>query len=369
MRSEEENKVTSRERMLAVVKGETIDRLPVEIHFIDERVKAHYANKLGMTIPELEDYLENDMRYVYTMDEVGCYMQDPDLIAHGVEFGFAIPDPEIPMAYTDGYGITWDASSPGQRPLSHGHDWEFLKKFQMPDPHKPGMFYDFDNKVPGYREKDLCYAALQYYGPLEKYENMRGFENAMMDFYLEPDLVNELLDKITDYRVEMAHQIVERRVVFGHGGDDYGTQRGPMLSHELFTEFIKPRLKKIYGVYKGAGLPVMHHSCGDCSSVIEDLIECGVDCLHPIQASAMDIHELYKRFGDRIVYYGGFDMQSFMIHSTPAQVRDMVQDAVKTLGKNGKMVCAAINITDEIPMDNFKELVDSIKEYRYMYTR
>ena len=37
--------------------------------------------------------------------------------------------------------------------------------------------------------------------------------------------------------------------------------------------------------------------------------------------------------------------------------------------KNGKMVCAAINITDEIPMDNFKELVDSIKEYRYMYTR
>ena len=359
--------MTSRERMLAVVRGDPVDRLPVEIHFVDESVRAHYAEKFGMSPDEFMEYLENDMRYVYTMDEVGCYMQDPELIKKSVEYGFATPHPTIPMAYTDGFGITWDAGSTGQRPLSHGHDWEFLQKFQMPDPDKPGMFYDFDKHVKEYREKDYAYVALQYYGPLEKYENMRGFENAMMDFYLEPDLTCELLDKVADYRVALAHRIVERGVVFGHGGDDYGTQRGPMISLDIFQEFIKPRLSRIYKVYKDAGLPVLHHSCGDCSEFIDELIDCGVDALHPIQASAMDIHELYKRYGDRIVYYGGFDTQSFLIHSTPQQVRDMVQDAVATLGKNGRMVCAAINITNEIPFENFKALIDSIKEYRYMY--
>ena len=157
--------MTSRERMLAVVNGGPIDRLPVEIHFIDESVRAHYAEMLGMTPGQLSDYLENDMRYLYTMDEVGCYMQEPDLIAKGVEYGFATPDPEIPMAYTDGFGIKWDAGSSGQRPLSHGHDWDFLRAFRMPDPDRPGMFYDFDKHVDEFRAKDVAYVALQYYGP------------------------------------------------------------------------------------------------------------------------------------------------------------------------------------------------------------
>ena len=361
--------MTSRERMLAVVNGGPIDRLPVEIHFIDESVRAHYAEMLGMTPGQLSDYLENDMRYLYTMDEVGCYMQEPELIAKGVEYGFATPDPEIPMAYTDGFGIKWDAGSSGQRPLSHGHDWDFLRAFSMPDPDRPGMFYDFDKHVDEFRSKDVAYVALQYYGPLEKYENMRGFENAMMDFYEEPDLAEELLDRIADYRETLARRIVKKGVVFGHGGDDYGTQRGPMISLEIFREFIKPRLARIYKVYKDAGLPMLHHSCGDCSEFIDDLIEIGVDCLHPIQASAMDIHKLYERYGDRIVYYGGFDTHSFLNNSRPEKIRAMVRDAIETLGRNGRMVCAAINLTNEVPADNFKALLEAIKEYRYLYSR
>ena len=91
--------------------------------------------------------------------------------------------------------------------------------------------HDFDKHVDEFRSKDVAYVALQYYGPLEKYENMRGFENAMMDFYEEPDLAEELLDRIADYRETLARRIVEKGVVFGHGGDDYGTQRGLFRVH------------------------------------------------------------------------------------------------------------------------------------------
>lgn len=183
--------MTSRERMLNVIKGEPVDRLPVEIHFVDAAVLEYYAKQYKMNPNEFFEYLENDIRYVHTMDELGCYIQDKDLLEYAVKYGFAKPDPNNPRAYTDGFGITWDAWSTGQRPLSHGHSWEELENFKMPDPHKPGMFYDFDNKVPGYREKDYAYVALQYYGPLEKLENIRGFENTMTDFYLKPDKISE----------------------------------------------------------------------------------------------------------------------------------------------------------------------------------
>ena len=361
--------MTSRERMLNVIKGEPVDRLPVEIHFVDAAVLEYYAKQYKMNPNEFFEYLENDIRYVHTMDELGCYIQDKDLLEHAVKYGFAKQDPNNPRAYTDGFGITWDAWSTGQRPLSHGHTWEELENFKMPDPHKPGMFYDFDNKVPGYREKDYAYVALQYYGPLEKLENIRGFENTMTDFYLEPDRISELLDKVADYRVELAKDIVARGVTMGHGGDDYGTQQGSLMRLDMWREFIKPRLARIYKVYKDAGLPVLHHSCGDCYEFIDDLIEIGVDALHPIQASCMDIHKLEKRYGDRIVYYGGFDMHSFLEQGTPDEVRKNVKHTIETLGKHGRMVCAAINILDDVPIANFEALIDAIKEYRYLYSK
>ena len=361
--------MTSRERMMAVIKGEPMDRLPIEIHFVDARILGHYAKQYGMTPDAFFEYLENDMRYVYTMDEVGCYIQDEELINESVKLGFAVPDPSRPCAYTDTFGITWDSSSVGQRPISHGRAWEELKNFKMPDPNKAGMFYDFDKKVPGFKEKDLAYVALQYYGPLEKMENIRGFENAMMDFYLEEEKAEELLDKIADYRVALAKEICARGVTMGHGGDDYGTQTGPLIGLETWRRFIKPRLARIYKVYKDYGLPVLHHSCGDCSEFIDDLIEIGVDALHPIQSSCMDIQKLYQRYGDRIVYYGGFDMHYFLEQASPEDVRRGVKETIELLGQNGRMVCGAINIMDDVPPKNFEALVEAIKEYRYLGSR
>lgn len=361
--------MTSRERMLAVLRGEPVDRLPIEIHFVDYAVLEHYARHYRMEPDDFFEFLENDMRYVYTMDEVGCYMQDKQLIDYGVKTGFATPVPGVADAYTDGFGITWDASAIGQRPLSHGKSWEELDNFQMPDPHKEGMFYDFDNKVPGFREKDYAYVALQYYGPLEKFENMRGFENAMADFFMEEDKAEMLLDKIADYRVALAEEICARGVTMGHGGDDYGMQTGPLLSLETFRRFIKPRLARIYKVYKEHGLPVLHHSCGNCSAFIDDLIEIGVDALHPIQGSCMDIQQLYQRYGDRIVYYGGFNMHSFLEYGTPEEVKKGVKETIQVLGQHGRMVCAAVNIMNDVPLENFEALVEGIKEYRYLYSR
>jgi len=359
--------MTSRERMLAVIRGEPADRLPIEIHFVDAAVLAHYAKHYHMTPDDFFEYLENDMRYAYTMDEVGCYMQDPKLISRAAELGFAKRDARGENAYTDGFGITWDSGCIGQRPLSHGRSWEELEHFHMPDPGKEGMFFDFDRKVPKFREKDCAFVALQYYGPLEKFENIRGFENAMEDFYLEEDRADALLDQIADYRVAMAEEICARGVTMGHGGDDYGIQTGPLMSLELWRRFIKPRLARIYQVYKDHGLPVLHHSCGNCANFIDDLLEIGVDALHPIQGSCMDIEALYRRYGDRIVYYGGFNMQALADCRTPAEVREGVRRTIALLGQHGRMVCAATNIMDDMPIANFEALVDAIKEYRCQY--
>ena len=54
--------MTSRERMLNVIKGEPVDRLPVEIHSVDAAVLEYYAKQYKMNPNEFFEYLENDIR-------------------------------------------------------------------------------------------------------------------------------------------------------------------------------------------------------------------------------------------------------------------------------------------------------------------
>lgn len=59
-------------------------------------------------------------------------------------------------------------------------------------------------------------------------------------------------------------------------------------------------------------------------------------------------------------------MHYFLAQASPDDVRKGVKETIETLGKNGRMVCGAINILDDVPQKNFEALIEAIKEYRYI---
>jgi uroporphyrinogen decarboxylase len=67
---------------------------------------------------------------------------------------------------------------------------------------------------------------------------------------------------------------------------------------------------------------VLYHSCGSIFDVIPDLIEAGVDVVHPIQALAKDMEpdKLKANFGDRVSFCGGVDAQNLLVNGTPDQI-------------------------------------------------
>ena len=138
------------------------------------------------------------------------------------------------------------------------------------------------------------------------------------------------------------------------------------MSLEMWREFYKPRLEKIWKVYKDAGLSVVHHSCGDCSLFLDDMIEIGLDGLHPVQSAAMDIEALGKRYGNNLVFYGGIDCQQTLSFGTPDEVRANVKYVVDCLGRHGNMVLAPINIMRNTSFENFEALVQAVREFRQL---
>jgi hypothetical protein len=89
-------------------------------------------------------------------------------------------------------------------------------------------------------------------------------------------------------------------------GEGLGTQKGPLISLDLFHKQLRPRHQKIVDLAVAFHKPVMIHSCGISSWAFEDFIHIGIkgaDTLQP-EAANMAPAELAERFGSRLMFHG-----------------------------------------------------------------
>ena len=160
---------------------------------------------------------------------------------------------------------------------------------------------------------------------------LRGMENALTDFYLYPEEIHRLFGKLTEFYMRAMERAKEELDVDGFFvSDDIGTQTGPFFSVEIFREFFKPYYKKLFDKAHELGTHFWLHSCGNIKAFLPDLIEIGLDVIHPIQKNTMDEREIAEEFGDRICIWAGIDVQYLMAFGTPDEVRSEVDYLIKT---------------------------------------
>jgi uroporphyrinogen decarboxylase len=167
-----------------------------------------------------------------------------------------------------------------------------------------------------------------------------GMETALMNMAANPELVHAVDDKIVDFYLKAAGIFLEtvcnnpatkNKINVILIGDDIGSQRGLMISRDMVREFVIPGAKKLIGLIHRYGLKVIYHSCGSIAEAIPDLIEAGVDAIHPIQAAAagMSAEELAPRYADKVSFCGGVDTQFILPHGTADDVRQRVRELRK----------------------------------------
>jgi len=200
---------------------------------------------------------------------------------------------------------------------------------------------------------------------------IRGLEAFMIDLYEDPQIVDAICSHVTEYYVQRACRAIEAAQgqidMIGSGGD-IGSQRGMMVSPDVWRERIKPYTGKIISTFKKQGLATFYHSCGSLVPVIADLIEVGLDVLDPIQpgAAGMTPEELFPAFGDRLTFHGGIDEQQLLPHGTPKQVYDETTRIIDILGaKGGFIVSPSHQVQGDTPPENIVAIYDAVRNYRW----
>jgi uroporphyrinogen decarboxylase len=191
-----------------------------------------------------------------------------------------------------------------------------------------------------------------------------------MDLALEPEKAEILLDKVNDLAIDFFQECMKHVAGKVDGvfvGDDFGTQGGLLMSPDMWRTYIKPRYEKLISVIKGCGVKYCHHSCGGIRPIISDLIEIGVDVLHPIQplALGMDPKELSEEFGKDLTFYGGIDEQRTLPTGLPEDVKREVRDRIATFGKYGGYIVAPSHaFQPDIPLENVLALYEEVLGYK-----
>jgi hypothetical protein len=197
------------------------------------------------------------------------------------------------------------------------------------------------------------------------------------EWYVSLATRREYIGEIFHYQTELAlrnlevyrQAVGERIEVIDVSEADFGGQRGLLYSPEAFRELFQPGFRRINDwIHRHTGWKVFFHSCGAIGEIMEDLIEAGVDILNPVQYSArgMELAGLKRRFGRRIVFWGGgIDTQRILSFGTPQQVEREVERNLEILAGEGGFVFSAIhNIQATVPPENLLALFDAFSRGR-----
>ena len=198
----------------------------------------------------------------------------------------------------------------------------------------------------------------------------RGVEQVLIDMAVEDPVFLSIVDRRQQFYLEHIERILDAaagRIDLVLCGDDFGTQRGLMISPNTFNRLFAPKKKAFFDLVHSYGAKVTHHCCGSSRQLIPEFIECGMDALQTIQprAQGMDPFELKREFNGRIVLHGAVDVQGWLQRSSPAEIQAQVDRLIDEVGLGGGFVLAPCHhIQPDTPIENVLALYKAVARRR-----
>jgi uroporphyrinogen decarboxylase len=378
--------MTHRERVIAAVSHQQPDTVPIDLGGTRdssivvegyERLKNHFRI-------EGENKLCDRMMRVVDVDE--RILRDLDIDTRSIFPGGPATSLSMELgarSYRDVWGVVrvhpegsyyYDQT---EFPLSGEISISEIAGYSWPDPDDPGWVKGLKERVKWIREKTDCAAILTLPAPfVHASQYLRGFEDWYVDFILNSKKLEALFDAVLEVNLQIARRqlkAVGQDVDIVICADDLGTQKSLQMSRDHYVKYIKPRHEMFFRqIHDLSPAKVLFHTCGSVASIIDDLIEIGVDILNPVQpmAAGMNPIELKKKYRGKLALWGGPDAQNIFPRGSVSDVKRMVEDLVEGVGGGGGFVLSSChNIQPDVPLENVLALFQHARNYIPSYSK
>lgn len=191
---------------------------------------------------------------------------------------------------------------------------------------------------------------------------LMGIEDHLYSFYDYPELYHRICEDLTEYHLFVIDQVTQHfHPQFMTIAEDMSYNLGPMLSEDLFNEFLKPYYDRLIPALKRNGIKVLVDSDGDVTKMLPWLINAGVEGILPLERQAgVDVDVLTQQYPD-FLFVGGYN-KLIMKDGEEAMIQEF--ERILPAMRRGNYIPSVDHQTPpEVPIENYRIYTKLLRHY------
>jgi len=207
------------------------------------------------------------------------------------------------------------------------------------DPDEADLYSEIRDDIRFHKEKTGRAVFVQTPGVFEAAGTFLGLQQELEATVLEPERLKGLFDKIARWTTRYIDNALDLGADVIHVSDDWGSNRGLLLSPETLRSQVLPYEKIIADHARRRGALLSLHSDGNIWKAMDLVLDLGFQVLHPVQRSAgMDAAVFKTQYGDRLCMYGGLDVRTTLGHGNLDAVRREIAYTMQHVKPGGGLI-------------------------------
>ena len=190
-------------------------------------------------------------------------------------------------------------------------------------------------------------------------QSSKTFEMIKSMLYRDPQILHELLQKLTDVTVDYLNAQINAGADVVMVFDSWGGVLSP-IDYQLFSlNYMKQIGEKISREYQGKKIPLIFFSKG-CGLYLENIASSSCDAVG--LDWTMDLATAKKQVGNRVALQGNLDPST--LFATPEKIQLAVKNILDVYhGETGFVFNLGHGISKDTPVENVEALVDAVVNY------